>query len=129
MAATNPEVERVSAWRGENLLGFALMDVRQRLREHPNPTLPQGFTPLPWMRFPDIHPCSIGWRTGDGEAYLIGVSDWWQTLTEAERIEVEMIHPATGPWVGWYDPPTTTPPARPWPDPTRRRAPARRGPR
>lgn len=32
MAATHPQVEDVSAWRGENLLGFALMEVRQALR-------------------------------------------------------------------------------------------------
>lgn len=60
--------------------------------------------PLPWMRFPDIHPCSIGWRMGEGESYLMHFSDWWLTLTEGERIEVEMIHPATGPWAGWYEP-------------------------
>jgi ribA/ribD-fused uncharacterized protein len=31
MAATNADVERPSAWRGLNLLGFALMEVRERL--------------------------------------------------------------------------------------------------
>lgn len=31
MAATNPDVARPSAWRGLNLLGFALMEVRERL--------------------------------------------------------------------------------------------------
>jgi predicted NAD-dependent protein-ADP-ribosyltransferase YbiA (DUF1768 family) len=30
-AATNPDVARPSAWRGLNLLGFALMEVRERL--------------------------------------------------------------------------------------------------
>jgi ribA/ribD-fused uncharacterized protein len=31
LAATNPDAHRPSAWRGANLLGFALMDVRDRL--------------------------------------------------------------------------------------------------
>lgn len=31
MAPTNPHVHRPSAWRGLNLLGFALMEVRERL--------------------------------------------------------------------------------------------------
>jgi ribA/ribD-fused uncharacterized protein len=31
MTATNAGVERPSAWRGLNLLGFALMEVRERL--------------------------------------------------------------------------------------------------
>jgi ribA/ribD-fused uncharacterized protein len=31
MTATNADVERPSAWRGLNLLGFALMEVRERL--------------------------------------------------------------------------------------------------
>jgi ribA/ribD-fused uncharacterized protein len=35
MGPTNPAVARPSAWRGLNLLGFALMDVRSRLRTNP----------------------------------------------------------------------------------------------
>lgn len=104
MASSHADVECIGAWRGENLLGFALMEVRQRLREHPDPRLPFGFMPLPWMRFPDIHPCSIGWRMGEGESYLMQFSTWWEGLTDGERVEVEMVHPAMGPWAGWYDP-------------------------
>ncbi len=103
MAAGNPEVEQVANWRGQNLLGFALMEVRHRLRSHPNPTLPAGFVPLPWLRYPDIHPCSIGWRMGEGETYLMAFSTWWDALSEDERTQVEMVHPATGAWAGWYD--------------------------
>ena len=99
----NPEVEQVANWRGQNLLGFALMEVRHRLRSHPNPTLPAGFVPLPWLRYPDIHPCSIGWRMGEGETYLMAFSTWWDALSEDERTQVEMVHPATGAWAGWYD--------------------------
>lgn len=33
LAATDPAVENPNAWRGLNLLGFALMRVRERLRE------------------------------------------------------------------------------------------------
>lgn len=32
MAASNPDAGRVAAWRGENLLGFALMEAREHLR-------------------------------------------------------------------------------------------------
>jgi ribA/ribD-fused uncharacterized protein len=32
LAATDPRAEDPSAWRGLNLLGFALMDARERLR-------------------------------------------------------------------------------------------------
>ena len=35
MAASNPKVRHPSAWRGLNLLGFALMDVRDRFRTDP----------------------------------------------------------------------------------------------
>jgi hypothetical protein len=35
MCPTNPAVGRPSAWRGRNLLGFALMEVRDRLRAAP----------------------------------------------------------------------------------------------
>lgn len=103
MAASHPDVEHVDAWRGENLLGFALMEVRDRLRAFPRPTLPAGFVPLPWMRFPDIHPGSIGWRMGAGESYLTEFHYWWSTLTRDERVQVELLHPATGPWAGWFE--------------------------
>jgi ribA/ribD-fused uncharacterized protein len=33
MGPTNPDVHRPSAWRGKNLLGFALMEVREHFRD------------------------------------------------------------------------------------------------
>lgn len=104
LRASNPAAQRVATWRGQNLLGFALTDVRERLRAHPNPQLPPGFLPLPWQRFPDIHPFDLFWRMGEGESYLAQLSEWWDTLFDFQRIEVELLHPATGAWAGWYEP-------------------------
>lgn len=104
MSATNPDVQRVAAWRGHNLLGFVLTEVRRRLRTHPNPTLPAGFLPLPWMKYPEEHPYSLFWRMGAGESYILELSAWFETLTDGEREQIEAIHPATGAWAGWYDP-------------------------
>ncbi|MES2775253.1 MAG: NADAR family protein [Bacteroidota bacterium] len=36
MAADDPKIENPQTWRGENLLGYALMEVRDKLREHEN---------------------------------------------------------------------------------------------
>jgi ribA/ribD-fused uncharacterized protein len=33
MAADHPDIQNPSAWKGENLLGFALMEVRDQLKE------------------------------------------------------------------------------------------------
>lgn len=104
MGADHASVERVAEWRGENLLGFALVEVRRRLREYPSPQLPPGFLRPPWLHLPDAHPASIGWRMGSGEAYIQRFTEWWAGLGEADRIQVEMLHPATGAWAGWYDP-------------------------
>ena len=104
LGASNPAAQRVATWRGLNLLGFALAEVRERLRAHPDPQLPPGFVSLPWQRFPDIHPHDLFWRMGEGESHLAQVADWWSTLSDAQRVEVELLHPATGPWAGWYEP-------------------------
>ena len=102
MGASNPDCRQVARWRGENLLGFALMEARDRLRMHREP--PATMMPLPWERSPGVHPASIAWRMGSGESYLVELAAWWEGLTPDERVAVELLHPATGAWAGWYDP-------------------------
>ncbi len=104
MAGNAPGVEDVTAWKGENLLGFALVEVRNRLRRFPQPQVPEGAVLPPWIAHPEIHRYSIGWRMGYGEGHLMSFDAYWEKRHPDERIQLELVYPATGIWSGWYDP-------------------------
>lgn len=44
-----------------------------------NPMPPQ------WLRYPQFHPASMGWRMGKGEDYLVKLWDWLESMTDNER--------------------------------------------
>jgi hypothetical protein len=100
---SDPAVRDVSAWKGQNLLGFALMDARDRLRRFPRPALPAGAVAPPWIAFPHLPRGDIGWRMGHGEDHFWKWHAWWSGLTPDERVQVELLLPARGPWSGFYD--------------------------
>lgn len=102
VAQDNGNIEIPNCWKGLNLLGYALMEVRDVLNEigklEPlkNPILP------PWLAFPEIEKYSIGWRMGYGESHIIELSKYFEKLSEKEKIIYELTFPAIGEWKGWY---------------------------
>lgn len=58
----------------------------------------------PWIAYPYIHRYSIGWRMGSGEAYMMKWSQWYDSLTEKEQKEYQMLFPEPVIWSGfWQD--------------------------
>jgi ribA/ribD-fused uncharacterized protein len=57
--------------------------------------------PLPplWMMFPHIPYRSIGWRMGDGEAYLFAFNMWFDSLTKAEQEQYTDMFPRPKSWI------------------------------
>jgi ribA/ribD-fused uncharacterized protein len=102
MSATDPGAKNPAAWKGQNLLGFALGEARDRLRRFPRPAMPDGALTPPWVEFPDHHRYSAFWRMGAGEAYVTALRESWESLTADQRIEIELVYPAAGAWSGWY---------------------------
>ena len=51
----------------------------------------------------DKHPCSIGWRMGGGEDYLIKWSEWWdaQKKDEPARIAYFARYMPPPRWLAW----------------------------
>lgn len=102
LSQDSQNIENPSNWKGENLLGYALMEVRDILRktgkfkELENPILP------PWIAYPEIERYSIGWRMGYGETHLMRLGEYFDKLTDSEKIIYEMTFPATGEWKDWY---------------------------
>lgn len=87
-------------WRGLNLLGFALMEVRELLREYGAYTGELPALLPPWKVFPGIHPVDMFWRMGKGEDFLDRYWRQWELLTEWEQCLLLMNFPAPPEWEG-----------------------------
>ena len=103
LAQGSKSINNIYAWRGQNLLGFALMEVRDFLREfgHFNP-LDKSYQP-PWAKFQHAAPLDMFWRMGEGEEYLDAFSKYYQSLTNREKTIYQLTNPQPYEWVGFYD--------------------------
>ena len=70
----------------------------------PNPyTIDNPMPPL-WMKYPHIHPYSIGWRMGYGEGYKFTFFDWLDALSIEDREKYKSMFPSPVLlWKDWYD--------------------------
>lgn len=102
MSQNNKEVENVHAWRGQNLLGFALMSARDFLSTFGH------FKPLdtpvkaPWTTFPNIDPQDTFWKTGQGADCLAAFSSYYQGLTDREKTIYQLNNPNPYSWINFY---------------------------
>ena len=92
--------ENIYAWRGQNLLGFALMEARDFLQSfgHFEP-LSNSMQPA-WKMFPGIDPYDMFWRMGRGEDYLMQFLQYYQSLTEREKTIFDLTNI---PPIDWAD--------------------------
>jgi ribA/ribD-fused uncharacterized protein len=76
------DIENIYSWRGQNLLGFALMSTRDFLKGfgHFKP-LDNSFQP-PWTKFPNVDSGEMFWRMGKGEDYISEFSKYYYNLTD-----------------------------------------------
>jgi ribA/ribD-fused uncharacterized protein len=96
-------IENPYTWNGENLLGFALMEVRDFLKElgdftYVNPTMLP-----PWKKYPKIDSGEMFWRMGKGEEYIGLLSEYFQSLSPKEMVIYELSNPASGDWIEFYN--------------------------
>lgn len=88
---------------GKNMLGRILMEIRTDLnKDGPYDELKTMMEP-PWLMFPQIDRYSIGWRMGEGEAYMIDFSLWYGGLSPKGRKHVRERYPEPSEWTGYYD--------------------------
>ena len=89
-------------WRGLNLLGFALMEARDFLRQFGEFSYMKGTMEPPWKNFPAVDPVDMFWRMGKGEQYLIDFTNYFNGLSERGKVIYELSYPATGEWTHYY---------------------------
>jgi ribA/ribD-fused uncharacterized protein len=97
------DIENIYAWRGQNLLGFALMATRDFLKEfgHFNPL--EKAIQTPWTKFPNVDSSDMFWRMGIGEDYLTEFSKFYQSLTDREKMIYKLTNPQPYEWTDFYD--------------------------
>jgi ribA/ribD-fused uncharacterized protein len=96
-------IDNPYTWRGENLLGFALMEVRDFLDDFGSFEY-SGFEMLPpWKKFPHINPLDMFWRMGQGELYAIDFRKYFNSLPDREKVRYKLTYPASGDWIDYYN--------------------------
>jgi ribA/ribD-fused uncharacterized protein len=89
-------------WCGENLLGFALMEVRYFLTEYGYfDNLKNIITP-PWKAYPNIDPMDLFWRMGNGEDLISKFSQYFSKLTDRDKLIFKLTNPTPYVWRNFY---------------------------
>ncbi|MBS7565610.1 NADAR family protein [Mucilaginibacter sp. Bleaf8] len=85
-------------WRGTNLLGFALMEVREFLSDFGKFDYLKTDIQLPWV----LHPCKdsadMYWRMGEGENIIDTFNKYYLSLTDREKTIFRLMHPLPSEW-------------------------------
>jgi hypothetical protein len=89
-------------WRGLNLLGFALMEARDFLRQFGDFEYMNGQLTPPCKRFPAVGQLDMFWRMGQGEQYIIDFGKYFGGLSDRDKAIYELSYPATGDWNEFY---------------------------
>lgn len=94
--------DNVYAWRGLNLLGFALMETRDFLKSFGHFEPLDSPMPPPWARFPHIDSRDMFWRMGKGENYLMEFNAYYDKLSDNAQVVYKLTNlPAYG-WEDYY---------------------------
>ena len=98
-----PSIENIYTWNGQNLLGFALMECRDFLRDFGYFENLKIKLEAPWQRFPQNRdPYDLFWRMGKGEDFLDKFFEQYNRLTTRDQNIYRLTHPAPTSWPDFY---------------------------
>lgn len=98
VAEDSEEAQNPYAWSGQNLLGFALMEVRLKLAKLDYfKFLKDPYEP-PWKRYPDIDCSDLFFRMGAGEKYSIKFWEWFNALSSTDKEIFKITFPPRNGW-------------------------------
>ena len=103
LSQDSSDIENIYAWRGQNLLGFALMATRDFLTEFGHFKELDNSVQPPWTKFPTIDSSDMFWRMGMGEDYLNEFVKYYLKLSDKEKIIYKLTNPEPFEWIGFYD--------------------------
>jgi len=97
------DIENIYAWRGQNLLGFVLMETRDFLKEFGHFKNLENSLQPPWRQFENVDSNDMFWRMGKGEDYLAKFFKYYLTLDERQKTIFRLTNPAPYEWTDFYD--------------------------
>jgi ribA/ribD-fused uncharacterized protein len=103
LSQEDSEIDNIYSWRGLNLLGFALMEVRGFLKEFGHFKPLDNTIQTPWNKFPNIDKYDLFWRMGKGEDYLKFFYEYYNGLNEREKTIIKLTNPAPYDWNEIYE--------------------------
>ncbi|ULT26911.1 NADAR family protein [Sphingobacterium sp. E70] len=102
MSQDDSDIENIYCWRGQNLLGFALMEVRDLLNQFGHFEPLENALLTPWSKFPDKDAMDMFWKMGAGEEYIVEFSNYYDNLNEREKTIFQLTNPQPYQWLGFY---------------------------
>jgi hypothetical protein len=102
LAQDDLDIENIYCWRGQNLLGFALMEVRDFLGQFGQFQALQNALPPPWSKFSDQDSRDMFWRMGLGAEYLSEFGTYYDNLSEREQTIYQLTYPPPYSWMDFY---------------------------
>ncbi|GEM50598.1 NADAR family protein [Empedobacter brevis] len=103
LAEENKEINNLYLWRGENLLGFVLMEVRNILKQITTNKLHLFTITPPWVMFPGIPKEDMFWGMGKGEDYLREFYTNYSSLNSEDQFVYSLSYLEPIDWFGFYE--------------------------
>ena len=102
LAENTEQIDNPYFWNGINLLGFALMEVRDFFLTHGHFKYLESTTTPPWKAYPEIDPRDLFWRMGIGEDIIIEFSRYYNLLSDGEKTLFRLSNPEPFEWENFY---------------------------
>lgn len=97
------QVDNPYFWNGLNLLGFALMEVRDFFIKNGHFEYKSSLIAPPWKVYPDIDPNDIFWRMGKGEDVIEKFTRYYEALEINDRLIFRLSNPIPYKWISFYN--------------------------
>ncbi|MCT4614633.1 MAG: NADAR family protein [Marinifilaceae bacterium] len=102
LAKDNKNITDVKLWKGLNLLGFALMEVRDFLNEFGYFSETETDLQTPWTKFYAKKSTDLFWQTKEAEKYIAEFKEEFNTFTNREKMIYQLYNPEQYNWQGFY---------------------------
>ena len=98
MSKDNRKIGNIHSWKGLNLLGFSLMEVRDFLYNFGFFSNLDNDLTAPWIECPDIDREDIFWKTSKGENIIFKFLRAYNNMTHKEKVIYKLSNPIPYYW-------------------------------